>query len=137
MSDTTPGPMEQWAITNYFDKGALLLPYLREQDAERAVLEQERDQLADKVKWENDFWDLDKKWSQRYRELDAERAALEQRVAELEAALRAYEQWEADMILDAACWQDGLPRMTQDSYDGFMEIQAQRNAALAPKEARS
>ena len=87
MSDTTPGPMEQWAITNYFDKGALLLPYLREQDAERAVLEQERDQLADKVKWENDFWDLDKKWSQRYRELDAERAALEQRVAELEAAL--------------------------------------------------
>ena len=51
--------------------------------------------------------------------------------APLVAALREYEAWEADLILEAACWADGLPMLTQDLYDRAIAIQTKRNAALA------
>ncbi len=46
--------------------------------------------------------------------------------------LRAYERWEADLILCREAWDtaDGLPRFTQDLYDRFMEIQAMRNRVM-------
>ncbi|WP_395454737.1 hypothetical protein ACHMW5_13605 [Azospirillum melinis] len=48
---------------------------------------------------------------------------------DLAAAARAYEAWEADLILNGD-WSNELPRMTQAQYDRLLEIQAMRNAAL-------
>lgn len=45
--------------------------------------------------------------------------------------LRAYEQLEADVIMEPACWFGGLPRITRPLWDRFIEIQAMRNAALS------
>lgn len=56
---------------------------------------------------------------------------LVKRIATLEAVLKFYEQWEADLILCSEAWANGLPRMTQELYDRWMEIQTKRNAALA------
>jgi hypothetical protein len=53
------------------------------------------------------------------------------REEELQNVLKAYEQWEADMILAGECWVNGLPRITQTLWDRFIEIQAMRNRALA------
>jgi len=49
---------------------------------------------------------------------------------EMIAVLRAYEQWEADLILSGD-WRDAMPRLTQPLYDRMLEIQAKRNAILA------
>lgn len=59
----------------------------------------------------------------------AERDAAEGRYANASAVCRAYEAWEADLILNAD-WSNELPRMTQAQYDRLLEIQAMRNAAL-------
>ena len=52
--------------------------------------------------------------------------------------LRAYEAWEADLLLSAEAWGGGfpggmrdLPTFTEPLWDRFMEIQAMRNAAIA------
>lgn len=57
-------------------------------------------------------------------------------VQDLLAACKAYEQWEADLVLCSEAWStgDGLPRMTQELYDRFMEIQALRNVAISKAE---
>ena len=51
------------------------------------------------------------------------------------SVLRAYEQWEADVILCGECWApNGMaetPRLTQALWNRLIEIQAMRNAALA------
>lgn len=61
---------------------------------------------------------------------------LAERNAKLEAVLRAYEQWEADLIVDDRAWTvETGAFIPQDMYDRFIEIQGQRNAAL--KEASS
>lgn len=64
--------------------------------------------------------------------------ALCARAEEAEAladALRDYERWEADVILDGECWApDGeapLPRLTQELWDRLIVLQGKRNAALA------
>ena len=44
--------------------------------------------------------------------------------------LRKYEAWEADLILCDESWEDGLPKMTQEQYDSFLELQAERNELL-------
>ena len=44
--------------------------------------------------------------------------------------LKAYEAWEADVILHAK-WGD-LPTLTQAQWDRLVEIQAMRNAVLYP-----
>lgn len=46
----------------------------------------------------------------------------------------AHEKWEAALIMDDAAWQGGmaaLPTLTETLYDGMMELQRQRNLALA------
>lgn len=58
----------------------------------------------------------------------------------LAAALRDYERWEADVILDGECWApDGeapLPRLTQELWDRLIVLQGKRNAALARYDQR-
>lgn len=59
----------------------------------------------------------------------AERDAAEDRCSKAVSVARAYEAWEADLILNGD-WSNELPRMTQAQYDRLLEIQAMRNAAL-------
>jgi hypothetical protein len=49
---------------------------------------------------------------------------------EMIAVLRAYEQWEAALVLTGD-WRNEMPRLTQGLYDRMLEIQAMRNAILA------
>lgn len=53
--------------------------------------------------------------------------------ADLLAVARAYEAWEADLVLNAD-WSRSTPTMTQAQFDRMMEIQAMRNAAIAKAE---
>ena len=89
---------------------------------------EEADQLRaerDVLKKHHDLWKLAAIQNARRADLmgEAADAAL--------AALREYEAWEADLILEAACWADGLPMLTQDLYDRFIAIQTKRNAVLS------
>jgi len=55
-------------------------------------------------------------------------------VDDLLAFAKAHEQWEANLILSDKAWDGGMaefPRLTQELYDEFMEVQALRNAAIA------
>lgn len=50
----------------------------------------------------------------------------------LVAALQAYEQWEAEIIMEGKCWEGPTPmQLTRDLYNRMIEIQDMRNAALA------
>jgi hypothetical protein len=49
-------------------------------------------------------------------------------------ALRAYEAWEADVILNAD-WSGDLPTLTQHQWDWLVDIQSKRYAALLPAAA--
>lgn len=60
--------------------------------------------------------------------------AEEDEVARLRAVLKAYEAWEAALIMDPVVWRNGLPQFTQSLYDKFIEIQTMRNAALEPSD---
>ena len=44
---------------------------------------------------------------------------------------KAYEQWEASLIMEDESWRNGLPTLTQAQYDRLMEIQTMRNKAIA------
>lgn len=58
-------------------------------------------------------------------------------VGELAEVLRAYEQWEADLLLADECWKGVLPHISQALWDRFVGIQEKRNDALSthsPKE---
>ncbi len=55
---------------------------------------------------------------------------LRRKVAALEAVARAYEAWEADVILNGD-WSRETVRLTQAHHDRLIEIQAMRNAALS------
>jgi len=52
-------------------------------------------------------------------------------VERMRDTLRAYEQWEADLILERDAWNNRLPTFTDKLWDRFLEIQALRNAALS------
>lgn len=54
----------------------------------------------------------------------------------LEAA-KAYAKWEAELIDTPEAWTHELPRFTQALYDKWMELQRQRNAAIALAEGKS
>jgi hypothetical protein len=44
-----------------------------------------------------------------------------------------YQQWEADLILSDQAWGGGmepLPTLTQELYDGLMDLQRRRNAII-------
>lgn len=49
---------------------------------------------------------------------------------DLLALARAYEAWEADLVLNGD-WSGSCVRMTQSQHDRMIEIQAMRNAAVA------
>lgn len=54
-------------------------------------------------------------------------------VEAMRKALKAYERWEADLVLSDEAWRGGmapLPTITQSLWDRLLEIQAMRNAAL-------
>jgi hypothetical protein len=62
---------------------------------------------------------------------------------ELVAALRAYEEWEAKLVTHGSAWRnppDGepldLPHLTQDLWQGLLELQGGRNAALQRADGR-
>lgn len=52
---------------------------------------------------------------------------------DLLAVAKAYEQWEADLVLSDAAWRDGqaLPRLTNELWSRLLEIQTMRNKAIA------
>lgn len=62
---------------------------------------------------------------------DAERCMRVQ-LDKMRAALKGYEQWEADLIFDHGAWRgiDGLPHITQSLWDRLLELQAMRNTAI-------
>jgi hypothetical protein len=50
----------------------------------------------------------------------------------------AQERWEADLILSNEAWQGGarvLPEITEELWDGLMELQRLRNAIIRKAEA--
>ncbi len=55
--------------------------------------------------------------------------------------LRAYGQWEADLLNDREAWRDSggepadLPRLTEALWDALMALQARRNAILRRRKA--
>lgn len=56
---------------------------------------------------------------------------------ELRDALKAIEQWEADLLMDDSAWVNGLPVFTQELYDRWIEVQAMRNNALAKADGKA
>lgn len=54
-----------------------------------------------------------------------------------EQALRRYEQWEGELILNHKSWSDGnsCPRLTQEQWDELGDIQRDRIAVLSRIEA--
>jgi hypothetical protein len=60
------------------------------------------------------------------------RGLLAWHVSRLEDILKGYEQWEANLVLNAN-WEatpDGLPALTYPLYDELMALQGRRNEAL-------
>jgi hypothetical protein len=65
--------------------------------------------------------------------LDVALAALAE-VKKLRGVLKSYELWEKDLLLSEEAWAGGrapLPRFTQELYDSWMELQADRNKVLS------
>ena len=57
-------------------------------------------------------------------------AARAQRAPALDA-LKAYEQWEADLIMENKCWEGReVPQLTGELWDRLLELRAMRNRAL-------
>lgn len=46
------------------------------------------------------------------------------------ALLKAYEQWEADIIMENKCWTGQNIRLTDQPYDRMIELQTERNRVL-------
>ena len=65
---------------------------------------------------------------------DAEPKVRADIAADLLAVARAYEAWEADVILNAD-WSGDTPRLTQAQWDELVRVQGLRNAAIAKAEA--
>jgi hypothetical protein len=53
---------------------------------------------------------------------------------ELLAVAKRYEAWEAKLILCQKAWEQSVPTFTQELLDEWMEIQAERNAAVRKAE---
>ncbi len=61
---------------------------------------------------------------------EAERDASIADVKRLREVAEGYERWEATLIETDAAWRDGLPRLTQELWDAWIELQSKRNTAL-------
>jgi len=57
---------------------------------------------------------------------------VEAELARAREALRAWQKWEAALIMDDGCWRGSLPIIAQRHLDALTPIQAMREAALAP-----
>lgn len=68
--------------------------------------------------------------AERYATLEADRDAAVARAEKAEAVLMAYQQWEADIILDRDCWLREGMTVDRHHYDRMIEIQTMRNEAL-------
>ena len=79
-----------------------------------------------KLQWR---WDLEKPELQ-FVAASAKDLLEDDRVRALVDVLEAYEEWEADLILNAD-WSGSTPVMTQEQFDRWMEIQTMRNSVLA------
>jgi hypothetical protein len=62
--------------------------------------------------------------------LQAALAQAEGHVETMKEVLGAYERWEADLMQYCEAWISGLPTITQEFYDRFIEIGGMRNAAI-------
>jgi hypothetical protein len=54
-------------------------------------------------------------------------------MAKAEQALRAYEKWEAKLVLDREAWDNdrrSFPQLTEDLWDELLLCQGLRNEAL-------
>jgi len=51
-------------------------------------------------------------------------------VEEQKAVLKKYEEWEAKLIMEDNCWENGLPELTQELFEEFLDIQELRNQAI-------
>ena len=51
-------------------------------------------------------------------------------VEEQKVVLKKYEEWEAKLIMEDNCWENGLPELTQELFEEFLEIQELRNQAI-------
>jgi hypothetical protein len=61
---------------------------------------------------------------------EAENSALKLEISLLKQVLEAYEQWEADIILENKCWTGQNVRLTDELWDRMIELQTLRNTAL-------
>jgi hypothetical protein len=103
---------------------------LTAQAAEIARLTGERD---DALKSVDDNWITHQQViaeRQRAETAEAALAAALARVAVLEGVLKAWEEWEAEWIMDDDCWANDIPRLNQQLFDRMIELQAKRAAAL-------
>ena len=62
-----------------------------------------------------------------YKELES---LIQQAVEEQKAVLKRYEEWEAKLIMEDNCWKNGLPELTQELFEEFLDIQESRNQAI-------
>lgn len=76
-------------------------------------------------------WVAECRANDRLNEIADSLEALGAEVGRLRAILSRYEAWEAKLVLDPDAWRNDLPRFTQELYDEWMEIQRERNVALA------
>jgi hypothetical protein len=52
----------------------------------------------------------------------------------LRDALEKWCTWEEELLNTREAWEDGLPKMTQELYDKYIELQSIRNKALKESE---
>lgn len=57
---------------------------------------------------------------------------LAETVNRMRTVLEAYEQLEADIILENKCWTGQNVRLTDQLYDRMIELQTMRNSILRP-----
>lgn len=73
-------------------------------------------------------------WVGDYERLVDENARLRTELDKAREALRGYERWEADLLMDQEAWgpmgMRTLPVLSQAMWDHLIELQTARNAAL-------
>ncbi len=66
----------------------------------------------------------------RIRELEEALTRIGSILLSAEAALKAWEKWEADIVMCNDAWHGNLPTLSQELLDRVIELQKMRNEAL-------